>query len=61
MTTTTDFNNKNFEELTTKKMTAKEMALCSHHLSPDAKYARKHADNSLWIWSDVDWCWKQVG
>lgn len=45
--------------LQSNMMTAREMALVSHNLSHDAKYARK-ADRSLWTWSDTAEAWKQV-
>lgn len=57
--TVREFNNRNFESLTTNTKTAQEMARCSHNLSRDAKYSRM-SDGSLWIWSDIRRAWVQI-
>ena len=52
-------NNQNFDKWGYNTKTAFEMALSSHNLSRDGKYARM-SDGSLWIWSDVRDAWVQI-
>lgn len=63
MTTETisEFSHRAFEALTVNKMTAKEMALTPHRLSPNGEYARTIDRNDLFIWSDYKNAWVQVG
>lgn len=56
--TITETANRNYDA-TLNTMTATQMALTAHNLSPDATYARR-ADGSLWIWSDRRGAWIQI-
>jgi hypothetical protein len=51
--------NANYNATAYKVMTAYDMALTEHKLSPDATYART-SDGALWIWSDRRQGWVQI-
>lgn len=58
--TISEITTRNFEVITTKTMTHREMML-SRCRSNDGfeKFARTR-DGALWMWSDLDQVWKQI-
>jgi hypothetical protein len=58
--TTIEFNNRNFEALTVRTMTHRDMMLARSRSNDSFnKFARTN-DGALWIWSDLDQVWKQI-
>jgi hypothetical protein len=59
MPTIAETTRRNFDAISVNTMTAFDMALRSHNLSEDGKYARE-TNGNLWIWSDRREAWVQI-